>query len=286
MDSRTKLENIRQKIEALLKLIEINQGNHSLHAIDRDIILNRLRNLYEDVLFMNTSDFSGKDDHQMKIHDTVPSYIDDILENRDNVDNKVQKAIENIDREEEVEEPVEAEDKTEAKSKVVIVKSKAASDQMEEIELEPEKIEQKEIKEELKEEVSDNDLADNIIHKEYNHEDVKTIADKFEANSRPTLNEILGNKQKARDLASQYTDKPIHNLKASISINDKIWFIKELFDGDTDLYNDTLKMINEMKDLDEALSYLNKNFDWDQQNDSFQSFLELLFRRFLPDEMK
>jgi len=283
MDKRTKLEFIKKEMEEILLILNKNIENQSLRNIDKDLILSKLRHMYDDFLQLETFENIKNE----SFYDAIPSFIDDVLERKDNVDTKVKKALDEekvlTEHERKDEKPV-----SEKKSKIVIVKSKSDKEEKEEIELEPEKITEPVKPENANhpEEVNaEDDFSQNIVHKTYQHEEVKTIADKFQLDSKPTLNEILGNKQKARDLASKYTGRPIENLKASISINDKIWFIKELFDGDSDLYNDTLKKVNEMKDLDQALSYLDQNFQWDQQKDVFQSFLELLFRRFLPDQI-
>jgi predicted RND superfamily exporter protein len=284
MDKRTNLKIIQKEITEIANLIERNMASESLRKIDKDLILEKLRNLYDNVFQLDLKLVEKEEKVVGDFHGEIPSIIDDVLEKRDNVDSKVQKVIDEM-REEEKEE------ESQSKSKVVIVKSKTDSEDIEQIELEPEKLANKKAEKEqvveapeIVSEIREENLEENIVHRTYNHDEVKTIADQFQNDVKPTLNEILQNKQKARDLASQYSDKPITNLKASVSINDKIWYIKELFSGDTDLYNDTLKILNEKRDLDDALSYLDRNFKWDQQKDSFQSFLELLFRRFLPNE--
>lgn len=284
MDKRIRLEFIKKEMEEILLIINKDIENQSLRNIDKDLILSKLRHLYDEFLQIETFENLKS----QSFHDAVPSFIDDVLARKDNVDSKVKKALDEektqIEKDKRDEKPLQ-----EKKAKIVVVKSKSDKEEKEEVELEPDKIVEMEIPDvddEQEQIESEDDFTQNIVHKTYKHEEVKTIADQFLVDSKPSLNEILGNKQKARDLASQFSGRPIENLKASISINDKIWFIKELFNGDTDLYNDTLKRINEMKDLDQALSYLNQNFQWDQQKDVFQSFLELLFRRFLPEQMK
>ena len=58
-------------------------------------------------------------------------------------------------------------------------------------------------------------------------------------------------------------------------------FTKELFDGNNEQYLTAINTINACKDLDDALQYLNDNFVWDQDKDSFREFLELVYRRFI-----
>lgn len=289
MDKRIKLEIVQKELRDILRIIDMNLSKEELRKIDQDLILDKLRNVYDEMQSAGTHGVNERVDDKNEYHQQIPSIIDDVLENRNQTDSKVEKALEELIEEKEVKEKVEELPQNETKSeksKVVVVKSKTAKEEQEKVELEPEKIKKRSSEKHQEEQEPEADFSENIVHKTYDHDEVKTIADQFQDDTKPSLNEILANKQKARDLASQYSDKPIENLKASISINDKIWFIKELFDGDTDLYNKTLHELNAMSDLDQALSYLNQNFEWDQQKDSFQSFLALIFRRFLPEEIQ
>lgn len=104
------------------------------------------------------------------------------------------------------------------------------------------------------------------------------IADKF--NISPSVNDMLAGFKKNNDLASRLGDRPVESMKKAVKLNDKIWYINELFSRNADTYNQTLDTIDNAKDLDEALAYLFSNFSWDQEKKSTISFLELVFRRF------
>jgi len=106
------------------------------------------------------------------------------------------------------------------------------------------------------------------------------MADKFEV-TKQSLNDIIAGSKKVKDIASVLKDKPIADLTKAISINDKIRFTKELFNGKNDVYLNAVKTLNECADLDEALQYLNNNYTWDQDKESFREFLELIYRRFV-----
>ena len=43
-----------------------------------------------------------------------------------------------------------------------------------------------------------------------------------------------------------------------------------------------IEQLNNMRDLDEAMDYINTNFAWDMEKDAFKSFLELIYRRHIP----
>ena len=105
------------------------------------------------------------------------------------------------------------------------------------------------------------------------------IADKFQ-NQQPSVNDMLAGFKKNTDLASRLKDRPISDLKTAIKINDRIWFINELFNKDSNLYETAINEINNFDNLDKALEFLFTNYTWDQNKKSTVSFLELVFRRF------
>ena len=91
---------------------------------------------------------------------------------------------------------------------------------------------------------------------------------------------MLAGLKSNKDIASAMKDRPISDLKAAIKLNDRIWFINELFAKNQDEFNTTVAHINQLSDLDEALAYIFNNYQWDQEKKSTISFLELIFRRF------
>lgn len=104
------------------------------------------------------------------------------------------------------------------------------------------------------------------------------IADKYN-NTLPSVNDMLAGIKSNKDLASCLGDRPIESMKKAVKLNDKIWYINELFNRDADLYNATINRVDAAKDLDEALAVFSE-FQWDQEKKSTISFLELVFRRF------
>jgi len=76
---------------------------------------------------------------------------------------------------------------------------------------------------------------------------------------------------------------PITNLKAAISINQRLQFINNLFKGNVDLMNQSIDELNAVNDITEAelkLNELIKKMDWNVEYELFLSFKELVERRF------
>ncbi len=105
---------------------------------------------------------------------------------------------------------------------------------------------------------------------------------------QPTLNELLA----AGKLGSNSTvqrepesAKPaITDLKRAISLNEKLLFVKDLFDGYNLAYAEAIDLINKMPDYDTADAFLQKHYagkhNWAAKQGTVDQFYELLHQRF------
>jgi hypothetical protein len=105
------------------------------------------------------------------------------------------------------------------------------------------------------------------------------MADKFSKDSF-SINDMLAGVKNNKNLASSLKDSPISDLKKAIKLNDRIWYINELFNKNSSTFEKAVDTVNSSADLDKALEYLFMNFKWDQERKSTINFLELVFRRF------
>ncbi|MBO9728032.1 MAG: hypothetical protein J7623_05285 [Chitinophaga sp.] len=110
---------------------------------------------------------------------------------------------------------------------------------------------------------------------------------------RKDLNELAGNngqsindrlRQQQVEVAQKLGDMPIQDLRAAIGINDKYQFIQELFRGDRDLYERSIKTINECGNLQEADYWIQREIKiiqgWQDDHHLVQHFYSLLKKRF------
>lgn len=100
---------------------------------------------------------------------------------------------------------------------------------------------------------------------------------------KPTLNELLGNHLGANLNTESYRTE-ITDLKSSISLNDKLLYIKDLFNGYNLAYAEVIDLINKMPDFKTVDAFLQKNYagknDWASKQATADRFYELLNRRF------
>lgn len=77
-------------------------------------------------------------------------------------------------------------------------------------------------------------------------------------------------------------DKLAKNVQ--IGLNDRIAFVKKLFDGDQENYNRVVSQLNTFKSENDAKNFVNKmvkpDYDWSEQEDLEIRFMEIIERKF------
>jgi hypothetical protein len=89
----------------------------------------------------------------------------------------------------------------------------------------------------------------------------------------------------AHDLSEKLGTQPIRNLKQAFSINDRLLFTNELFDQNTELFADTLKMVDNYESWEPAKSVLLNlatQFHWDkgEKSEIAKQFIKTIQRKF------
>lgn len=78
--------------------------------------------------------------------------------------------------------------------------------------------------------------------------------------------------------------QPISDLKSAITLNDKLLFVKDLFNGYSLAYSEAIEILNRFKGLEEADTFLKKNYlvknNWEAKPDTMKKFYDLLKRRY------
>ncbi|WP_276089919.1 hypothetical protein [Pedobacter sp. JY14-1] len=111
---------------------------------------------------------------------------------------------------------------------------------------------------------------------------------------KPTLNDLLatraGNHSVSPAAPAQrhgeesQAKPPVSDLKAAITLNEKLLYIKDLFNGYNLAYSEAIDLINKMPDLKTADAFLKNNYaeknNWAAKQGTVEQFYELLARRF------
>ena len=100
---------------------------------------------------------------------------------------------------------------------------------------------------------------------------------------KPTLNDILAGKNTGTRL-NETSGNNITDLKAAINLNDKLLYIKDLFNGYNLAYAEAIDIANKMPNFDAADNFFQKNYavknNWADKQATVDKFYLLLNRRF------
>lgn len=150
-----------------------------------------------------------------------------------------------------------------------------------EVELEAEPKEEKQSEEEIIEEpVADIELEPEIVP---DREVIKTEIIFEDADDKPlvTINQILSSQVSS---AHHPALQPITDLKSAINLNDKLLFVRDLFNGYSMAYGEAIDILNRFSRFEEADSFLKLNYyaknTWEAKQATTDKFYELLQRRF------
>jgi hypothetical protein len=99
-----------------------------------------------------------------------------------------------------------------------------------------------------------------------------------------SLNDRLKVNAERNDISSFLTETPVRDLKKAIGINDRFLFVNELFRGDEDMYERSVRTINNFRILAEAEYWIERELTvklgWDVNSGTVREFYKLVKRRF------
>jgi phage tail tube protein FII len=107
---------------------------------------------------------------------------------------------------------------------------------------------------------------------------IEILADQFHQNS--FLNEALSQYTNMVDISKKMQSRPLKDISTAIGLNEKFLFIKELFNNNAALYQNTIEKLNNFANFNEAIQYIDEYFEWDFEGEQVQKLLELVHRRY------
>lgn len=97
-----------------------------------------------------------------------------------------------------------------------------------------------------------------------------------------TINQQIA--QPVAESTDQLSGPPISDIKQGITLNDKLLFVKELFNGYNLAYAEAVEILNRFSTFDEASKFLNTNYvtknNWAGKPETTEKFYALLRRRY------
>ncbi len=189
-----------------------------------------------------------------------------------------------IIEEEKVSYPIELDDEEETEEEEVIENSFASVDEPE-VEEEQEEEETTENSfasvDELEEEEEQEEEAQNVNPESFIEETPIEVPQtnyepQFSADQPIWMAEMEAN---IRDNRSIF---PLETLAGAFTLNEKLQFINELFDGSSDDFSSSVKQLDQLANMDAArnmLAELSQSFNWDTESEIVEDFLYKICRR-------
>lgn len=116
----------------------------------------------------------------------------------------------------------------------------------------------------------------------FNDETLKPVVNDVK---KQTLNEMLSSNQSNNNLSTRFVNLPSSDLKSVISLNDKLLFIKELFNGYNLAYSEAIEILNRFDSFESADNFLQKNYaeknKWNEKQSTVDRLYEILNRKYL-----
>jgi hypothetical protein len=109
------------------------------------------------------------------------------------------------------------------------------------------------------------------------------IADQF-SNRPESFNEKLGGGTHEDDVLEILKTKPLTSLDEAIGVNDKFLFIREIFDGKVESYNQAIEKLESVGSLSDAMAVIMSYTGENTGNEAVKQLLDLIKRKFLSHE--
>jgi len=269
---------ILKELNAIMNMIAKAESIEQLPAIERDIVLSKLRQIYDQL-----SDVSHQNEETGNQSEPEPEIAISEQEDVNSDTLEFDETSEPFADQPSMEIPEEPEheiipDETE---------KQFADRTTDEIPDEPEEP----VAEQPAAEIYEEPVEENKVEEDEKIPEDKPVENGF--NSQPGIiaEKLTGEKQfvydtltekSSRDnISTKLQSKPITDIAAAIGINDKFQLIRDLFNGDSGSFNKTLETLNGATNFNEAFTYINEKFDWDMEDPSVQLILELVRRKFI-----
>jgi hypothetical protein len=104
------------------------------------------------------------------------------------------------------------------------------------------------------------------------------IADQF-SNMPESFNEALGSLKHEDDVLEKLKTKRVTSLAEAIGVNDKFLFIREIFDGNQETYDQAILKLESAGNLDDALSIILSYTGDNTENEAIHQLLDLIKRK-------
>jgi hypothetical protein len=310
------INKMDKPVEEINKIIEnlqlITKNNYSFNQIEKDIVLQKLRDVY--VLLLNY-DTNPEDiispvsvEKKEVVEEEIEQESDELFENEQIACNDRKPAFETVLKVE----PEEILDETDFGNDDILeflpdkssqredfIFEKEAETQIPSVTFEKDPLKENDIEEIMQPFVEDEHIIDPVFKAETDfpqpnipkheiHQNIPTslfdeIPERENNTQKRSLNDVLIEQKKDNSLNTKYQNTKISDLTKSISINDKFLFIRELFKNRGEEFSQAIQALNNCNNIEEAFSVMEKmkkHYFWDSTSPAYLALCDLVRRKF------
>jgi hypothetical protein len=266
MEFRNTVEALQSNADEIVHLISVLKKQEGLKRIDIDLILDKLRSMYDLMLDIQATVGPSTTAFAKSQSEKVIASETEVLQSKKDIEHysseesehKINDEILSFDGNISVDETVEVQkvkDQEKTSEEKLKERKQAARTNIEQ-----------ELKKEKEEKLEAG--AKKAV-----------ISDRFKT-TKLTLAEELGSKKKFDDLATHLKSQGT-GMSTSFGLNEKFEIISELFGGDKDKFEYTLQVTSKAGSFVDAYNYLKENFSWDMDNPHVQRLLDQIRRKLI-----
>ena len=105
------------------------------------------------------------------------------------------------------------------------------------------------------------------------------LSEKF--SGRSSLYDSIHDAVSQRDGGPLGQVKPVRSIRSAIGINDRFTYIRELFSNDAAMYDNTIGILDDAANFNEAYNYMIQHFDWDMDSETVQQLLDIIRQKYI-----
>ena len=239
--------DLKDRLQRMLQIVEGTECVDSLADLERDILLNDLREAYAELKFGQTENGKLKTENEV---DEEPAVVELPIA------------------------PIEEEAEEEPEVEVELVFDEEIEDESEEIEDRREEIEDR--REEIEENLS-------TLNSQLSTPKRSALLSLYEEPT-PVLGEQFHEKPSVADTIAcpkgVAESAPVASLREAIGVADKFMLIRELFGGDSDAYEKAIDALEVQPSFDDCIIYIAEHYTWSPNAQATKLVMELLQRKY------
>lgn len=282
-----KLDLVKEEMSMLLENLSeqfemINKHENTIPQIELDIFMRNIQKLYENSIYLNKVNHS---EPHFDLNNDTEVQTDNHISKKEQKEDLIIESAAVEDKTENIKITEEIPNKENPNSSTSEIKEDIANEKEEENNLETET--QVVAETQAKQEFEPKTIEPTINFDDLLDEDSEQESDLFSnlntSSEIVDINHKLAEARNTQSIVEKLQNKRIESLKTVIGINDKFYFINELFSGDSQKYEDIIYTLNNFKKLEDAMVYfstLKYKFGWDEEAEAYGRLIQMLERKF------